>query len=141
MSRTLEDLMRIGFALAAALAIYGCAPKAETLTDRTQLQGAFVAFVVTPTALGDARAVEAAARRECSEESYCWLLGYRSVSEIPDPNLPVVGQGKRPVFAYTKNDASGLDRILFDCQVFQGLPERSCAATTADTEQRGSPGP
>lgn len=131
--------MRIGFALALGLALAGCNRAPEVLTNRTDLQGELESVVVAPSAIGNAKTVEAAARAMCAGESFCWLLGYGSVAEMPPAGT--MPAGGPPLFSYVKNTSTGLDRAIFDCRYFKGLGDDRCVATTADTEQRGSRAP
>lgn len=131
--------MRTGFALALGLVMTGCSSAPGVLTNRTALQGELEGVVVDPRVVGDAAAVEAAARTLCAGESLCWLVGYRSIADMPPPGA--MPAGGAPLFSYVKNTSTGLNRTLFDCRSFKGIGDERCIATTADTEQRGSPSP
>ncbi len=92
----------------------------------TGVNSAGNAFLMLLDASADPGALEALARRICNGRAECRLLGWSRAADTPNrfPVPPDMLQSMS--YAYLRSAQSGVERSLFNCREFAGLPSASC---------------
>ncbi len=93
------------------------------LTGINSAGNAFLMLLDTSAVPG---ALEALARRLCTGRAECRLLGWTRATDTPNrfPVPPDMLQSMS--YAYLRSAKSGVERSLFNCREFAGLPAASC---------------
>lgn len=92
----------------------------------TGINSAGNAFLMLLDASADPGALEALAKRLCSGRSECRLLGWNRAADTPN-RFPVPSDMLQSMsYAYLRSAQSGVERSLFNCREFAGLPLASC---------------
>lgn len=84
------------------------------------------AFLMLLDPSADPGALETLARRICNGRAECRLLGWTRAADTPNrfPVPPDMLQSMS--YAYLRSAQSGVERSLFNCREFAGLPAASC---------------
>lgn len=92
----------------------------------TGINSAGNAFLMLVDASAEPGAIEALAKRICSGRAECRLLGWTRAADTPN-RFPVPSDMLQSMsYAYLRSAASGVERSLFNCREFAGLPAASC---------------
>lgn len=84
------------------------------------------AFLMLLDASADPGALEALAKRICSGRPECRLLGWTRAADTPN-RFPVPADMLQSMsYAYLRSAQSGVERSLFNCREFSGLPAARC---------------